>query len=75
MARRPRRKKGAGIARVAETLDSLGVPFWTVPIGPAGGQSASRDVAIDSLQESYQLFAGNDVDVQFQVTCSRIGRR
>ncbi len=60
-------QKGSGIARVAETLDSLGVPFWTVPIGPAGGQSSSRDVAIDSLQESYQLFAGNDVDIQFQV--------
>jgi uncharacterized membrane protein len=60
-------QKGAGIGRVAETLDSLGVPFWTVPIGPAGGESASRDVAIDALQESYQLFAGNDVDVQFQV--------
>ncbi len=56
-----------GVGRVAETLNSLGIPLWTVPIGPAGGQSASRDVAIDALDESYQLFAGNEFDVQFQV--------
>lgn len=60
-------QQGAGVGRVAETLNSLGVPLWTVPIGPAGGRSASRDVAIDSLAESFQLFAGNEVDVTFQV--------
>ena len=60
---------GTGAQRVVETLNSLGVPLWTVPIGPAGGGSASRDVAIDSLQESYQLFAGNEVEIQFQLLC------
>ncbi len=58
---------GSGAQRVVETLGSLGVPLWTIPIGPAGGASASRDVAIDSLPESYQLFAGNEVEIDFQV--------
>lgn len=59
--------RGTGVGRVAETFNSLGVPLWTVPIGPAGGQTAARDVAIDSLDESLQLFAGNDANVSFQV--------
>ena len=59
---------GAGIGRVAETLASLGSPLWTVPIGPAGGRSASRDVAIQSLAESFQLFAGNQANINFQVS-------
>lgn len=58
---------GTGAQRVVETLDSLGVPLWTVPIGPAGGTSASRDVAIDALSENYQLFSGNEVPIDFQV--------
>ncbi len=59
--------KGTGAQRVVETLNSLGVPLWTIPIGPAGGASASRDVAVDSLQESFQLFAGNEIDIEFQM--------
>lgn len=59
--------KGSGAQRVIETLNSLGVPLWTVPIGPPGGQSASRDAAIDSLPESFQLFAGNEVTIPFQL--------
>ena len=39
---------GTGAQRVVETLASLGVPLWAVPIGPAGGESAARDVAIDA---------------------------
>ncbi len=58
---------GTGAQRVVETLASLGVPLWTVPIGPAGGESAARDAAIDALPESYQLFAGNKVDIEFQL--------
>jgi hypothetical protein len=57
----------AGAQRVVETLRALGVPLWTVPIGPAGGASASRDVAVDALTESYRLFAGNQVDIEFQL--------
>jgi hypothetical protein len=60
-------QSGAGIGPVIETLHSLGVPFWTVPIGPAGGQTAARDVSIDALSESFQLFAGNEFDLSFQV--------
>ena len=59
--------QGAGAQRVAETLNSLGVPLWTVPIGPAGGSTASREVIVDALPESFQLFAGNEVLVEFQV--------
>lgn len=61
-------QQGTGAQRVAETLDSLGVPLWTVPVGPAAGISASRDAAVESLPESYQLFAGNEFDVKFQVS-------
>ena len=61
------RLEGTGAQRVVETLNSLGVPLWTVPIGPAGGASASRDAAVDSLQESYRLFAGNKIEIDFQV--------
>ena len=61
-------QQGTGAQRVAETLNSLGVPLWTVPIGPAGGASASRDAAIEALPESYQLFAGNELDVKFQLS-------
>ena len=53
--------------RSIETLNSLGVPFWSVPIGPAAGTGGSRDVAVDALDESYQLFAGNEFDVSFQL--------
>ncbi len=59
--------QGAGPQRVIETLNSLGVPLWCVPIGPAGGATASRDVAVEALPESYQLFAGNEVEIEFQV--------
>ncbi len=59
--------QGTGAQRVIETLNSLGVPLWCVPIGPAGGESASRDVAIETLAESFQLFAGNEVIIEFEV--------
>lgn len=59
--------QGAGAQRVVETLNSLGVPLWTVPIGPAGGSSEAREVTIDALPESFQLFAGNEVAIEFQV--------
>lgn len=59
---------GNGAQRVVETLNSLGVPLWTVPFGPARGETATRDAAIESLQDHYQLFTGNAVDVQFQLS-------
>ena len=59
--------QGTGAQRVVETLNSLGVPLWCIPIGPAAGGQATRDVAIDALPESYQLFSGNEINVDFQV--------
>ncbi|TWT82601.1 hypothetical protein CA13_40640 [Planctomycetes bacterium CA13] len=59
--------QGNGAERVAQTLKAWGVPLWSVPIGPASGPSANRDAAIDALPESYQLFAGNQFEVSFQV--------
>ena len=54
--------------RSVETLNALGVPFWPVPIGPAAGAQASRDAAVDALDESFQLFAGNEFNVSFQLS-------
>jgi uncharacterized membrane protein len=59
-----------GAERSIEILNSLGVPFWPVPIGPSGGDEGSRDVEISSLNESFQLFADNDFDVAFQVAAN-----
>jgi hypothetical protein len=59
--------EGSGAQRVVETLDALGVPLWTVPIGPAAGASAAREVMIDALPQELQLFAGNQVSIEFQV--------
>lgn len=58
---------GVGASQIARTLDSLGVPLWTVPIGPAAGDGDDRDVAIASLPDSFQFFAGNQVEIDFQV--------
>lgn len=58
---------GGGAGRAVRTLDSLGVPLWSVPIGSPRGEADSRDVAVDAVPESLQLFAGNQVDINFQV--------
>ena len=56
-----------GAQKSVETLNALGVPFWPVPIGPAAGAGALRDVSIDTLPESFGLFAGNEFDVKFEM--------
>lgn len=53
--------------RMVETFNSIGVPLWTVPIGPASDETEARDAAIDALPESLQLFAGNEVEIGFEV--------
>ncbi len=63
----PANLQSLGAQRSVETLNSLGVPFWTIPIGPAGGATATRDVGVDGLDENFQLFAGNEFDVTFQL--------
>jgi uncharacterized membrane protein len=56
--------KSADSRRAVGTLDAMGVPLMTVPIGPATTGSR-RDVAIESLPESFSLFSGNQFDVPF----------
>jgi uncharacterized membrane protein len=60
--------QGSGPLGVAQTLNSLGIPLWAVPIGPSGDVSASRDIAIESLPESFSLYAGNQVEIPFSVS-------
>ena len=57
-----------GAEEFAEMLDALGIPFWTVPIGPPRSENQSRDVGIDSLPEVFQLFSGNQFSVPFQLS-------
>lgn len=56
--------------RGAEVLDALGVPLWSIPIGPPGSDASARDVAITNLADSYTLFAGNQFEVSFDVETS-----
>ncbi|MDB4679017.1 hypothetical protein OAE79_01640 [Rhodopirellula sp.] len=53
--------------RVTETLRGLGVPLWTIPIGRTPNNGPPRDIAIEAMPESLQLFAGNEASVSFQV--------
>lgn len=61
--------------RGAEVLDALGVPLWTVPIGPPGTDASSRDLAVTNLPDSFQLFAGNQFEVSFTVLASGLASR
>ncbi len=56
--------------RGAEVLDALGVPLWTVPIGPPSSDASARDLAVSNLSDSYTLFAGNQFDVSFSIEAS-----
>ena len=56
----------ASVLSLVGSMDALGVPLYTVPIGPEQ-TSARRDVSIEALPESYQLFAGNRVEIRFTV--------
>lgn len=60
--------QGGGPLGVAQTLNSIGIPLWTIPIGPSGDVSTSRDVVIESLPESFSLYAGNQVEIPFSVS-------
>ena len=66
----PTQNDSTAARRGAEVLDALGVPLWTVPIGPPGGDDSSRDIAVSNLPDSFQLFAGNQFDVSFTVQAS-----
>ncbi|OYP37262.1 hypothetical protein CGZ80_05690 [Rhodopirellula sp. MGV] len=51
----------------AQVLDALGVPLWTIPVGPPNTGAASRDVAVSNLPDSMQLFSGNQFELSFTV--------
>lgn len=53
--------------RSAEVLDALAVPLWVVTIGPPGTDHVARDVAIESVPDSLQLFTGNQFELSFAV--------
>lgn len=53
------------------TIHSKGVPLFSVPVGPKNLET-TVDVAIESLPESYKLFAGNNVDIRFVVSTSGV---
>ena len=50
-----------------ETLRGLGIPLWTIPVGKNQDDGPPRDIAIDSVPQSLQLFAGNQSSIDFQV--------
>ncbi len=43
----------------AQTLNSLEVPLWTVPLGPRQSDQQLRDCAIEEMPESFKVFAKN----------------
>lgn len=51
----------------AKQIAAIGVPLWTVALGPAAEVSGVRDVAIESLPETYHLFTGNESEITFEV--------
>jgi hypothetical protein len=52
---------------VARTLASLDVPLWSIGIGPPGDAGQVRDVEVDELAQSLNVFAGNEFDVDFVI--------
>lgn len=65
----------AAARRGAEVLQALGVPLWTVPIGPPSTDGSARDIAVSNLPDSFQLFAGNQFEVSFTVQASGLANR
>ncbi|MEL6105459.1 MAG: VWA domain-containing protein [Planctomycetota bacterium] len=66
-AAQPNGANSIAARQTAEVLDSLGVPLWTIAIGPSGGDDASRDIDVSNLPDSYSLFSGNQFDVNVTV--------
>ncbi|TWU63082.1 glutamine amidotransferase [Crateriforma conspicua] len=53
--------------QAASVMDSIGLPLWTIPIGPASQNDQRRDVAVSGLPESFRLFAGTQFDLRFEL--------
>ncbi|MCC9642283.1 glutamine amidotransferase [Rhodopirellula sp. JC740] len=53
--------------REARLLGAMGVPVWTVPLGPPDEASRRIDLSVESLPETLRMFTGNESLVAFQV--------
>ncbi|MEO9933973.1 VWA domain-containing protein [Rhodopirellula bahusiensis] len=53
--------------REARLVGAMGVPVWTVPLGPPAEASRRIDLAIESLPETFRMFTGNESNVSFDV--------
>lgn len=59
----------------ARLVGAMGVPLWTVPLGPTPESISSRDVAVEGLPETYRLFAGNETEFNFEVDLTGLAGR
>lgn len=50
---------------IARTLAAMDVPLWSVGIGPPGDADQVRDVEVDELAQTFNVFSGNEFDVDF----------
>ncbi|KLU02713.1 putative transmembrane protein [Rhodopirellula islandica] len=53
--------------REARLVGAMGVPIWTIPLGPPAEASRQIDLAIESLPETFRMFTGNESSVSFDV--------
>lgn len=52
----------------ARMIGAMGVPIWTLALGPESQAGTVRDVAILSMNETYRLFSGNEAEIAFEVS-------
>lgn len=65
---RPMSTRGATAAdpqSIARTLAAMDVPLWSVGIGPPGDADQVRDVEVDELAQTFNVFSGNEFNVDF----------
>jgi uncharacterized membrane protein len=51
----------------ASLVAAIGVPLWTVSLGPPATMSRLQDVAVQALPETYRMFTGNETEINFEV--------
>ncbi len=51
----------------AKWVAAIGVPLWTVTLGPPAVSNRIRDVAVSSLPETYRMFTGNETEIAYEV--------
>lgn len=50
----------------AQWAAAIGVPLWTVALGPPAVGNQIRDVSVSALPDTYRMFTGNETDVAFE---------